>query len=209
MRAVVGRVEDERIVLDSQFLQLGEHRPDILVVVDHRVGVGPKPAPGLTQALRLGMGAEMHMREVHPDEHGLARLRLLLDEVGRAIGDVIVDRLHPLLGQWAGVLDGLRAIGVGEAVDHAARAEILAEVRKFRIVGLRIIGKLRLFLRVEVIEIAVEFVEPMRGGQKLILVAEMILAELAGGIALGLQQFGDGRIFLAQAEIGARQARPC
>ena len=123
-----------------------------------------------------------------------------------AAGDVVVDRLHPLLGQRAGVLDGLGAIGIGEAVDHAARAEILAEVRKLRIVRLGIIGKLRLFLGVEMIEIAVEFVEPMRGRQKLVLVAEMVLAELAGGIALGLQQFGDGRIFLAQAEISARQA---
>jgi hypothetical protein len=39
-----------------------------------------------------------------------------------------------------------------------------------------------------VIEIAKEFVKPVHGGQELIAVAEMVLAELAGGVAERLEQ---------------------
>ena len=38
-------------------------------------------------------------------KNGLSALLLPLDEVDGAVGDVVVDRLHPLLGQRAGVLD--------------------------------------------------------------------------------------------------------
>ena len=48
---------------------------------------------------------------------------------------------------------------------------------------LRIVGMRRVFHRVEVIEVAEEFVEAVHGRQELVLVAEMVLAELAGGVA--------------------------
>ena len=155
----------------------------------------------------------MHVGEVHPDEGGLAGLVLALDEVDGARGDVVVDRLHPLLGQRTGVLahlladlaeariDGRIVLVRGLAVQHAARAELGAEGRV-----LRIVRQLRLFLGVEVIEVAVELVEAVDGGQELVAVAQMVLAELAGRVALRLQQLGDRRIFLAQAQRGARQA---
>ena len=65
------------------------------------------PAPRLPKALRLGVGAEVHVGEVNPDKHWLAGLVLALDEVHGALRDVIVDRLHPLFGQRTGVLAGL------------------------------------------------------------------------------------------------------
>jgi hypothetical protein len=43
------------------------------------------------------------------------------------------------------------------------------------------------------------------GGQELVLVAEMILAELAGDIAQRLEQLGDRRVLGTQALVGARQ----
>ena len=69
-----------------------------------------------------------------------------------------------------------------------------------------IVGQLRLFLGVEVVEVAVEFVETVGGRQHFVAVAQMVLAELTGGVALRLQHFGDGRIFLAQPQFGAGQA---
>ena len=66
--------------------------------------------------------------------------------------------------------------------------------------GFGIIRQFRLFLGVEVIEIAVELVEAVDGRQNLVLVAKVVLAELAGGVALRLEQFGDGRVFLLQPE---------
>ena len=56
------------------------------------------------------------------------------------------------------------------------------------------------------IEVAVEFVEAVHRGQELVAVAQVVLAELAGGIALHLQQFGNRRICLLQPERRTRQA---
>ena len=51
-----------------------------------------------------------------------------------------------------------------------------------------------LVLGIEVIEVAEELVEAMHGGQEFVAVAEMVLAELPGRIALRLQQLSNGRI---------------
>ena len=64
----------------------------------------------------------------------------------------------------------------------------------------------RFFLGVQVVQVAVELVEPVNGRQELVAVAEVVLAELAGGVAERLEQLGDGRVFLLQTERGAGQA---
>ena len=74
-------------------------------------------------------------------------------------------------------------------VRNAARAELRAEPRIFRIVGI-----LRLLFGVEVIEIAEELVEAVDRRQVPVAVAEMILAELAGGIAKRFHDIGNARI---------------
>ena len=75
---------------------------------------------------------------------------------------------------------------------------MLLELRVLRIV--RVLG---LLFGVEMVEVAEEFVEAVQRRQVLILVAEMVLAELAGLVAQRLQEFGDGRIFRAEAYVGA------
>ena len=87
------------------------------------------------------------------------------------------------------------------AVDHAARAVLLLELGILRIV----VG-LRLFFGVQVIEVAEELVEAVLGRQVLVLVAEVVLAELAGGVALLLEQVGDGRGPVRNTVVGARHA---
>ena len=57
---------------------------------------------------------------------------------------------------------------------------------------------LRLILGIQVIEIAEELVEAVHRRQEFVAVAEMVLAELAGRIALRLEQVGDRRILLRQ-----------
>ena len=49
------------------------------------------------------------------------------------------------------------------------------------------------------IEVAEELVEAMLRRQHLVAVAEVVLAELAGDVALRLEQVGDGRVFRLQA----------
>ena len=64
----------------------------------------------------------------------------------------------------------------------------------------------RVFHRVEVIQVAEELVEAVDGGQELIEIAEMVLAELAGGVALRFERGGDGAGFRRDADLGARLA---
>ena len=135
MRAVVGAVDDDGVVGDAQLVQLIEQGAHDVVVVDHGVVVGGLPPPGLAQALRLGVGAEVHVGRVEPDEERRVRVHLAADEILRRGRNLVVDRLHPLLRQRAGVLDPLRAVRVGPGVDDAARTVPLPEVRESSAAG--------------------------------------------------------------------------
>ena len=77
-------------------------------------------------------------------------------------------------------------------MDHVARADDVQQV-------LRIVGMCRVFHRVEVIEVAEELVEAVDSRQKFILVAKVILAELAGGIPHVLEHSGNGHRLGGQA----------
>ena len=165
-------------------------RADGAIVLDHAVDV--LAVAVLVSAAMLGadVRAQVHARRVVPDKERLVPGVLPLHEVdGRGRG-LVVDRLHALLGERAGVLDGLLAdlaearidggvvlVG-GLGLEHAARPE-LGAVRRV----LRIVGQFRLFLGVEMIEVAEEFIEPVDGRQGLVAVADMVLPELAGGVA--------------------------
>jgi hypothetical protein len=100
-------------------------------------------------------------------------------------------------GERAGVGDA----AVGEAVDHATRTEVLLELGVLRVVGV-----LRLLLGVQVIEVAEELVETVVRRQHLVAVAEVVLAELAGDVALRPEQRGDRRVGGLHALGRARQA---
>ena len=138
--------------------------------------------------------------EFHQHEERLVVLDRLLHELEAGVEELLVDRLHALDRQRAGVLDLLRAVGVGPGVEHAARPELLLELGVLRIVRI-----LRLLLGVQVVEVAEELVEAVRGRQELVAVAEVVLAELAGDVAERLQHVGDGRVFGLQPEVGAGQ----
>ena len=71
---------------------------------------------------------------------------------------------------------------------------------------LRVVGILRLLLGVEVIKIAEELIEAVHRRQVLVAVAQVVLAELAGGVAERLHDIGDAGIERPEPEFGARQA---
>ena len=139
------------------------------------------------------VGAEVHVGGVPPDEEGLTLSMSVPDELDRAIGDIVIDGLHAFFGQWTGVFNGLlpnttetwvhgRIIDIGGfAVHHTTRAKALPELW---ILG--IVGMLRLFLGVEMVKVAIEFIKTVDRGQELIAVAQMVLAKLSGNIALRL-----------------------
>src|SRR3974377_312740 len=174
-------------------------------MVDHGVVIRALPTTSLAESLRLGLSSEMHVGEVHPDEGWLTRLVLSLDEVHSSVGDIIVDRDHPLLSERACVpahlladpaeawIDCWVVLVRGFAVHHAARSVLRTESWVFWIVR-----QLRLFLGIPVVEIAVELVEAVHRGKELVAVAKMVLAELPGRIAERLEQRGNRRVFLLQ-----------
>ena len=184
---------------DAELVQLVQQHADVPVVVDHRVVVRRLPSPGLPAALRLGVRSKMHVGGVEPDKERRFGLVLAVDEVDGGLQELVVDGLHPLLGQWAGVLDAT----VGVAVDHSARAEALAEVGE--VLSRRVVGQLRLLLGVQVVQVAEELVEAVVAGQELVLVAKMVLAELAGRVPQRLEQLGDRRVLGLQPHVGAGQ----
>jgi hypothetical protein len=66
-------------------------------------------------------------------------------------------------------------------VNDSPRTEPLLELREV-LLG-RIVRHLRLFFGVEVVEIAEELVEAVRGGQVLVEITEVVLPELPGRVA--------------------------
>ena len=87
---------------------------------------------------------------------------------------------------------------------HAARPEHFFELRI-----LRVIRQFRLLLGVEVVQVAEEFVEAVNGREKLVAVAEMVLAELACRITKRLEQFRDRRVLRLKADGGAGHSDFC
>ena len=144
------------------------------------------PCCVLAAVLGSHVRAQVHARAVQPAEERLAGGLLPLHVVDGGGGGLVVDRLHPLLRERAGVFDRLladlaearvvgRVVHVGRlALEHAARAPLGLERRV-----LRIVGQFRLFLGVEVIEVAEELVEAVDRRQRLVAVADVVLAELA------------------------------
>ena len=212
VRTVVGAVHHEGIVGDTGIVESLQNGTDVLVMVDHAVCIFSHPASRLPLAFGLHMSPEMHMGEVHPYEERLICFGLSLDEVDRSLGDIVVNRFHSLLCQWPRILDDLLSnlaeswivcwivLVRGFGIQDAAWTIPCPERRIFRVVG-----KFRLFFGVQVIEIAIEFIETVDGRQEFISIAEVILAELAADIAKWLQEFCDCRIFFAKSECRTRQ----
>jgi hypothetical protein len=117
-----------------------------------------------------------------------------IDEVQRLADDDIVGGFHALAGQRAGVFDA----AIGKRVDDTARPEPLMELG---ILGVMV--SLGLLFRIEVVEVAVELVEAVNGRQVFIAVAEVVFAELTGGVTLVLQQVTEGRRPVRDPVLGA------
>ena len=175
MRAVIRRIDHDRVVGDAEIVELLQQEADVVVVFHHPVGIlGLRGQARRAAVLVPHMGAKMHPRRAHPNEKGLLRLHLPLYEIDRRAGRFVVDGFHPLLGQRPGVLDR----SAGARLDDAARAEFLAELRVAGIGPL-----LGLLLGVQMIEVAEKLVEAVGGRQILVAIAEMVLTELACRIA--------------------------
>src|SRR3954451_2916585 len=118
LRSVVGRVHDNGVVGDSQFVELVEDHPDLLVMDDHAIAI--RVLSALAEVLFRDMGPKMHSRRVIPQEERLLLFCLLLHPFESAVGNLFVDGFHALLGQRSGINAGLLALSVGETVRYIA-----------------------------------------------------------------------------------------
>ena len=212
MRAVVGGVEHDGVVGDAQLVEQVQHLADVAVVLDHAVGEDAESGDAL--ALLLQVRVEVHARGRQPGEPGRARFVLvLMKSMARPTNSSSAVSMRFLvsgpvsshcclpIGPKRG--SSVARPGRGLAVEDAARAEFGAERRVLRIV--RVLG---LLLGVQVVEVAEELVEAVHGRQELVAVTEMVLAELAGGVAERLEQLGEGRVLLLQADGRRPASRP-
>ena len=134
-----------------------------------------------------------------------------VDEAHRASQEFLVDRLHPGGVERAGVFDHLLAdpaepgifrgvVGVGRpAMQHIARS---VRFEKGGIGG--VVRVFRFLMGIEMVEVAEELVEAMHGREVLVEIAEVILAELAGGVPHWLEELGDGWVFRLESLVFAR-----
>ena len=170
-----------------EIVELLEQVADHLVVLHHAVGVeadaGDAPPPICLRCVQTCMRVVLNQTK-----NGLLVLVRRSMNFGRRGEDLLDRRSASRSGERAGVFDRLPALAVTPRMQHAARPELLPELGILRIV----VG-LGLLLGIEVVEIAEELVEPVHGRQVLVAVAEVVLAELAGGVALRLEQVGNRR----------------
>ena len=101
--------------------------------------------------------------------------------------------LAHLLPPFAGTRFDRRVVLVaGLAVQHAARSVLFPEGRVLGVVAF-----LGLLLRIQVVEATVELVEAVHGRKVLVAIAQVVLAELRGRIAMILEQLSNSRILTA------------
>src|SRR5439155_11832442 len=94
----------------------------------------------------------------------------------------------------SGVVRGCRP-----GVDHVAWPNHVQQI-------LRIVRMRWIFHRIEMIEIPEEFIEAVDSWQELIQISEVVLAELACGVALRFERGSDGASLRWYADLGTRLA---
>jgi len=182
---------------ELEFIDQREQLTHMHVVFGHAVVIFVGVRAGEILVLCFYVRAEMHAGRVPPAHPRPACFVLAFNEVLGRRERLLVDGLHPLPCQRARVFDLLLASRQRLALEYAAGAELLEErlaVGQLQIRG--IVAVFRLFLGVEVVQVAQEFVEPVHGGQVCVEVALVILAKLPGGVALGFEHRGEGYVGL-------------
>src|SRR5689334_5477114 len=154
------------------------------------------------------MREDMHAGWIKPDEERFAFSFCLVDEGQGVFENFIVDGFHALGVKRASVFDALladfaparlvrRIVGIRRpGVNHVAGPDLVLH-------GRRVIAMRWIFHRVEVIEIAKELIEAVHRWQVFVAITQMVLAELAGGVAHRLQGRRYGRSLRWHADGGS------
>ena len=193
----------------------------------------PPLTPTMSMYLSDSIGRDVHARRVVPEEERLAGLLgvVAIEEVNDVAGDFLVHRLRALQRERAFVLAHLvlgRAVGGLHPEDRARRGQAHAvlrinRARDFRDAGngrhlhrrrdallgraLVDVGEAHLLHGVQVVEVAPVLLEAVRRRQGIGVVAQVVLAELAGVVAEVQQELGQARRAGSQIGRAAGQLR--
>src|SRR5215831_3323771 len=186
-------------------------------MVDHGVVVGRLPAPRLAQTGRLRVSSEVHVSRIDPAENGLpAACWRLIQSLAAATNSSSQLSMRFLLSGPVSSIFCLptrpqRGCSVGSSFSVAQQwrtprgPNFALNCGNSFGSGYRVLGVL---FGVEVIEVAVELVKAMHRRQEPVLIAEVVLAELAGRVTERLEQFRDGRILRLLFPPERRGCRP-
>src|SRR5689334_22589467 len=128
-------------------------------MLDHTVSIEVSGHTALALHRRAHVREQMHARGVHPAEEGPIGPSLPLHEIDGGIRSLVVNCFHPLASERTGIF----YLSIGKRSEDTARRSRLRE-------GSVILGPgrvFRLLLRVEMVEVAIEFVEAVLGRQVL------------------------------------------
>ena len=193
-RAVVSGEHDDGVVRHAELLDQIEQFTDVVVQLHHAVGVDAVAA--LALILLAEVCAVVRPRHVVPYEERLAGVDSVGDEALRLLQDLLVEVSLPLLPPGTEILDLLGAVRKRLRVDDAS---LLQAKLLLLLLVLREVVLLWIFAGVQVIEDPEELVEAVVGRQVLVAVAQVVLAELPGGVAQRLEHLGEGRITVLDA----------
>ena len=205
--AVIRAERQDGVVIEAVVLDVLHDRADDVVELRHPSFLfGPAVLRRAHRFIFLReMRNDVHPGRVEPEEERLVTCPCAVEELECICEDLIIHRLHAFRTELPRILDLLfpdlapaRLHGGivhvrRPGMDHVSRADLVPKV-------LWVVGMARVLHRVEVIQIAEEFVEAMHRGQELIQVAKVILAELPGGIAHGLERLGEGDCLVRETD---------
>ena len=228
--AVVGGEHDDGIVGFADIVEMLEERADAIIELGHAgfFQAVVRFAVHLGLVFRREERPHVHAGGVVPNEERLAVLLGFIHEVARAFNKHFVESGHIVLGLLRNVVH-VRHVGhVGERrqrafVDNLLLANLapprlhgwiiriagvaMDQIARAKFVAVRLIVGERVPIRighgVEVVQVAKEFVEAVHRGQELVQIAEMVFAELAGGITLRFECRGQRAGLCWDADIGA------
>src|SRR5215813_8730245 len=214
LSAVVGREDDDRVVIQTVVFEISHHRADDVVELRH---TGFLDAPTVFRRAHrfifLGqMRYDMHARRVKPDKERLRLLPRLVDECQSLVADDLIDGFHVLLDVWHWarrqrafvddfLLADLAPAWVDRRVVHiaghgghqVARSDFIQESRW-------VVAMERVLHRIEMVQVAPELVEAVHRRQEFVQVAQMVFAELTGRISHRFENVRDSNRLIGDAK---------
>ena len=175
--AVVGGIDDDGFIFNAEFLEGVDDPADVMIEL----------LDGIAVFAQSGASFESFADPKRIVQHGVRQIdekRLLRH--GMLVAGVITDEGDRLVGIKVGEF-----VGIGRTLDDFAIAYEWNSALVFEMPDLD---------RIEIVEQAEVVIEALLARQERLVKAEVPLADAGGGVAIGLQEFGEGELERVNAE---------